>query len=259
VANLQLFARCEGSGPPLVILHGLFGSSRNWASQSRRLAARWQVAALDLRNHGESPWSAEMSYTAMAGDVVSYLDAAGLAEAVVLGHSMGGKAAMAAALSTPARLRALVVVDMAPVRYASGLEQYVEAMRAVDLRGATRRAEVDRALSEAVPDRDLRGFLLQNLVSEDRQFRWRLNLEALGRNMSEIMDFPEDLLARRYDGPACFIYGAASPYVGIERQAAIRRLFPAADFVPIAGAGHWVHAEAPEAFMTALEGFLDRL
>jgi pimeloyl-ACP methyl ester carboxylesterase len=259
VTQLQLFARCEGSGPPLVILHGLFGSSRNWASQSRRLAATWQVCALDLRNHGDSPWAEDMSYPAMADDILAYLDRAGFSQAVILGHSMGGKAAMAAALTAPERVRALVVVDMAPVRYASGMERYVDAMQAVELRGVTRRADVDRAMSEAVPERALRAFLLQNLVAEKPIFRWRLNLDVLGRSMAEIVDFPKDFPAKRYDGPAAFIYGEASPYVGPDRAPEIERLFPAADLLSVAGAGHWVHAEAPEAFMVALESFLDRL
>lgn len=259
MTQVQLFARCEGSGPPLVILHGLFGSSRNWASQSRQLAADWQVAALDVRNHGDSPWSEDMSYRAMAGDVLAYLDRAGLSDAVMLGHSMGGKAAMATALLAPERVCALVVVDMAPVRYVSGLERYVAAMQAVDLNGMTRRAEVDRAMSAAVPDRNLRSFLLQNLVSEQQNFHWRLNLDVLGRSLSQIMDFPEDLAALRYDGPACFISGAASPYVGEAQLPAIRRLFPQATFDAIAGAGHWVHAEAPDVFMQSLKGFLNRL
>lgn len=259
VSQLQLFARREGKGPPLVILHGLFGSSRNWSSQSRLLAASWQVSALDVRNHGESPWSEDMSYPAMAGDVLAYLDAAGLTDAVVLGHSMGGKAAMATALLAPSRVRALVVVDMAPVRYASGMERYVDAMQAVDLTGLTRRTEVDRALSDTVPDRNLRAFLLQNLLVEGQRLRWRLNLDVLGRRMAQIMDFPEELAGRRYDGPSCFISGAASPYVGDNQHAAIRRFFPQAAFDAIPGAGHWVHAEAPEAFMQSLTAFLNRL
>jgi pimeloyl-ACP methyl ester carboxylesterase len=260
-----LFARREGSGPPLIILHGLFGSSRNWAAQARQLGERWRVSALDLRNHGNSPWRDNMSYPAMAGDVLHHLDTAGYPEVVLVGHSMGGKAAMALSLMAPERVSALVVVDMAPVAYtsrldayASGLDAYVEAMQAVDLSGITRRGEVDRALSEAVPDPNLRGFLLQNLVAEDGRFHWRLNLAVLGQEMASIMGFPEDLAAASYQGPVCFISGEQSPFVQPGHRALIASMFPKAEFAPIAGAGHWVHAEAPDAFMQSLTGFLDR-
>ena len=253
-----LFARSEGSGPPLIILHGLFGSSLNWAAQARQLGERWSVSALDLRNHGNSPWRDGMDYQAMAGDVLRYLDTAGYPEVVLVGHSMGGKAAMALSLMAPERVSALVVVDMAPVAYASGLDVYVEAMQAVDLSGITRRGEVDRALSEAVPDPNLRGFLLQNLVAENGRFHWRLNLAVLGQEMASIMGFPEELTTASYAGPVCFISGEQSPYVQPGHRALIASMFPKAEFAPLAGAGHWVHAEAPEAFMQSLTGFLNR-
>ena len=253
-----LFARSEGSGPPLIILHGLFGSSRNWAAQARQLGERWSVSALDLRNHGNSPWRDGMDYQAMAGDVLRYLDTAGYPEVVLVGHSMGGKAAMALSLMAPERVSALVVVDMAPVAYASGLDVYVEAMQAVDLSGITRRGEVDRALSEAVPDPNLRGFLLQNLVAENGRFHWRHNHAVLGQEMASIMGFPEELTTASYAGPVCFISGEQSPYVQPGHRALIASMFPKAEFAPLAGAGHWVHAEAPEAFMQSLTGFLNR-
>jgi pimeloyl-ACP methyl ester carboxylesterase len=199
-----------------------------------------------------------MSYPAMAGDVLHHLDTAGYPEVVLVGHSMGGKAAMALSLMAPERVSALVVVDIAPVVYAAGLDDYVEVMQAVDLSGITRRGEVDLALSEAVPDPNLRGFLLQNLVAEDGRFHWRLNLAVLGQEMASIMGFPEDLAAASYQGPVCFISGEQSPFVQPGHRALIASMFPEAEFAPIAGAGHWVHAEAPDAFMQSLTGFLDR-
>ncbi len=258
LSALALEAERSGQGAPVILLHGLFGSASNWRTVTKALAGRYSVHALDLRNHGASPWSDEMSYQAMAEDLRAYLAAQALGPVVLVGHSMGGKAAMALSLMAPDRVSALVVVDMAPVAYASGLDAYVEAMQAVDLSGITRRGEVDRALSEAVPDPNLRGFLLQNLVAENGRFHWRLNLAVLGQEMASIMGFPEALTTASYQGPVCFISGEQSPFVQPGHRALIASMFPKAEFASIAGAGHWVHAEAPDAFMQSLTGFLDR-
>ncbi len=245
-----------GDGPPLVILHGLFGSARNWRAIARGLAGRRRVWSLDLRNHGDSPWDPDMSYESMAGDIRAFMEAQGIAGAAVLGHSMGGKAAMALALAHPDLLGALVVVDVAPVTRPPELRAYARAMAALDLSLVSRRAEADRLLAGAIGDRRIRGFLLQNLVMRDGAPAWRLNLAAIDRQMEAIGGFPEHLLANHYDGPTHFITGAESGYVKPEHRALILRLFPATTLSVIAGAGHWVHAEKPESFQRAVERFL---
>jgi pimeloyl-ACP methyl ester carboxylesterase len=245
-----------GEGPPLLILHGLFGSGRNWTAIARALAERWRVLAVDLRNHGASPWDAVMDYRTMAGDVLQLIETEGLDPPVVLGHSMGGKTAMAAALSAPGSVRALIVADIAPVAYARSHEAYVDVMRGIDLATITRRAEADAALRGAVPEEGVRGFLLQNLLFEDGKARWRLNLDAIADNMGALVDFPWSPGAVHYGGPTLFVAGAASPYVAPSHHDAIRGFFPMADIEVIAGAGHWVHAEKSAEFLKVVDEFL---
>ena len=247
-----------GDGPPLVILHGLFGSARNWCGIAAGLAGRYRVFTLDLRNHGDSPWDPEMSYEAMADDVRAFLAAQDIAGAAVLGHSMGGKAAMTLALAHPDAVGALIVADVAPVSRPPSLRAYVRAMAAIDLAQVSRRAEADRILAKAIEDRRIRAFLLQNLVMREGRAAWRLNLEVIDREMEVIGGFPEPLLERHFDGPTHFIIGARSDYVEPGHRALILRLFPNTTLSVIGGAGHWVHAEKPESFLRAVERFLDK-
>lgn len=245
------------NAPPLVIAHGLFGAARNWGSLARRLAKRRPVIAVDLRNHGESPWRAAMGYEAMAADLVGVIRHEARGRADVLGHSMGGKVAMALALSAPDALRRMVAADIAPVPYDHAHGDYIAAMRAVDLTRLTRRSDAEPMLAPHIPDPQLRAFLLQNIVLERGQARWRLNLEALERNMDDLLGFPDDLPAERWDGPALFLRGGASDYVRDAYGEAIRARFPAAMIETIAEVGHWLHAEKPDAFLEAVERFLD--
>jgi pimeloyl-ACP methyl ester carboxylesterase len=240
--------------PPLLIVHGLFGSARNWGVIAKRLSARREVVAVDLRNHGDSPRSPDNSYEALAADLAETIDRIG-GRADVLGHSMGGKAAMVLALTEPARLRRLIVADIAPVAYGHSQLRYVEAMRAVDLDGVARRSDADARLAPAVPEPALRAFLLQSLAVGPEGAAWKLNLDALGAEMPRIMRFPE--IAGRFEGPTLFLTGAASDYVRPEHRAAILARFPAAVFEAMPGAGHWLHAEAPRPFGDAVEAFLD--
>jgi len=248
-----------GEGPPLIILHGLFGSGRNWAAIAKKLAANWRVLAVDLRNHGESPWDAEMNYALMAGDVLALIEAEKLERPVLLGHSMGGKTAMMAALTDPDAIGAMIVADIAPVSYGHSHEPYVEALRAIDLSRVKRRGDADEALRVAVPEAGLRGFLLHNLVFEDDGPRWRLNLDAIGRNMDALTDFPDPPAGLVYPGPAMFVVGAKSDYVQPAHHATIRRLFPEASIILIADAGHWLHAEKPAEFFDLVSRFLTGL
>ncbi len=253
---IELAANESGSGPPVAILHGLFGSGRNWRSVARHLAARHRVLTLDLRNHGASPWADGMSYDEMVEDLQASFRARGIEHASLLGHSMGGKVAMRMALLHPGEVDRLVIVDIAPAANPPNLLAYIHAMRAIDLRGVKRRAEVDAALAGAVPDPAERAFLLQNLVIDEEAARWRLNLEAIERGFPQIVGFPDLPAGTAYRGPALFVAGARSNYIQPEHEPAIRRLFPAARIMRIEGAGHWVHAEQPQAFLQTVGPFL---
>lgn len=246
----------ETGAPPLAILHGLFGSGRNWASIAQRLAAHRRVIAFDLRNHGASAWAGGMQYGEMAEDVLAMLQERGWRRAALLGHSMGGKAAMLAALRDPDMVERLVVVDIAPVAYPPRHLGYVRAMRALDLSAIKRRGEADRLLAAAIPDLAERGFLLQNLVFEDGHAHWRLNLEAMEREMSVLVGFPALPDNAVYSGPTLFVGGARSDYLLAEHEPAIRRRFPNARIERIEDAGHWVHVEQPAAFLRIVEPFL---
>jgi esterase len=253
---VDLVAIEHGSGPPLVVLHGLFGSGRNWSSPAQRLAAAHHVFALDARNHGASPWADSMTYADMTEDVRAFQAARGLGRAAVMGHSMGGKTAMLLALNHAAAVERLVVVDVAPVAYPPALAAYVRAMRAADLAGVSRRAEVDAQLAGAIASPAERAFLLQNLVLEGGRARWRLNLPVLERFMPEISGFPELAAGVSFAGPALFIAGERSSYVRPEHRPAIERLFPNARIVQVPEAGHWLHAERPDEFLALVTPFL---
>jgi esterase len=245
-----------GAGPAVAILHGLFGSGRNWTTIGRHLAAKHRVLLIDLRNHGASPWAEGMSYPEMAADLRAALAARGISRAALIGHSMGGKVAMAAALAWPPEVERLVVVDIAPVVYPPSLLGHLRAMQELDLAQVRRRSEADRRLATAIPDAAERAFLLQNLVFEAEQAHWRINLTAIAHAMPLISGFPALPPGRTYDGPALFVAGGRSPYLRTEHEPAITALFPAAHLVRIAAAGHWVHAEAPTAFLAQVEPFL---
>ena len=254
---LDLAAAEFGAGPPVVILHGLFGSGLNWRTIGQRLAERHRVFALDLRNHGSSPWADSMRYAEMADDVRAFIARRGLGAAALIGHSMGGKVAMTLALAAPETVERLVVVDIAPVVNPPTLLGYVRAMRAVDPSGFRRRGEADPLLAEAVRNPAERAFLLQNLAPvPGGGFRWRLNLAAIERSMTEIVGWTEPAPGAAYAGPTLFVAGARSDYIRDADRPAIARLFPNARIATVPEAGHWVHAERPEAFLAIVEPFL---
>lgn len=242
--------------PVLAILHGLFGSARNWDSLARRLAAHRRVIAFDLRNHGASDWAGSMDYNEMAEDVRAALQERGHRQYALLGHSMGGKAAMVAALRHPGEVERLVVVDIAPIGYPPRHLGYVQAMQSLDLATIGRRSEADARLAAAVPDAAERGFLLQNLLFDDGRPRWRLNLAAIEREMPALVGFPTMERGAAYTGPALFVAGGRSDYLGPGSEPAIRRLFSEAQVRRIENAGHWLHAEQPGQFLDIIEPFL---
>ncbi|MGI3168623.1 alpha/beta fold hydrolase [Pseudooceanicola sp. C21-150M6] len=236
--------------PPLIIAHGLFGSGRNWGVIAKRLSGTRKVIAVDMRNHGESPRFDTNSYTDMAGDLAEVIAATGPAH--LLGHSMGGKAAMAAALLHPAGIESLIVADIAPVGYAHSQSDKIDAMEAVDLGTISRRSEAAEALAGQGIDPALQSFFTQSLDIQNR--RWRFNLPVLRDEMDKIIGFPD--LAGQFARPALFLAGADSDYVTREARPKIQDLFPAARFAKIPGAGHWLHADKPREFVAAVDAFL---
>jgi esterase len=254
--TLQLASDSFGeAGLPIVVLHGLLGSARNWTGIAKQLGESHRVLALDLRNHGRSPWAEAMSFDDMAGDVATFIERSGIAPVVLLGHSLGGKVAMRLALTRGDLVARLVVVDVAPVLYRHSLAEYIEAMRAVDLGRVTRRTEVDDQLGRTIPDTMMRAFLLQNLVRTPEGYAWRAHLDAIAQSLPELMDFPASA-GLAYPGPTLFIAGGRSTYVRADHRPLIRRLFPLVEYAIIAGAGHQVHADRPDEFLAALRPFL---
>ncbi len=244
----------HGTGSPVVILHGLYGSARNWNSISKRLAAGYRVIALDLRNHGRSPWADSMDYIEMAGDVAEFILRHGLEGAAILGHSLGGKVAMTLALRHGDMVGSLIVADIAPVSYDHDLEACLEALEGVSLEGVERRAEVEAGLAAAIPDPSIRAFLLQNLVRDGEGWGWRVNLTAVRASLDEIIGFPE--VEGAYENPTLFVAGELSNYIREENMEIIGSLFPNVRTVTIPDAGHWVHADRPGPFVETVQEFL---
>ncbi len=242
-----------GSGPPVILLHGLFGAGRNFGAVQRTLSPRFRVIALDMRNHGDSPHGADMRYPTLAEDVRETLGALGVEQAAVIGHSMGGKAAMALALLHPEVVARLMVSDIAPVAYQHANAERVAAMRAIRLAPALTRREADAALAGVESRPDVRAFLLQNLRFGETP-RWRVGLAEIAAAVPDLEGWVD--LPGRYDGPTVFVTGADSDYVLPEHRVTIRALFPNARFVAVKNAGHWVHADNPAGFLSVVEGFL---
>ncbi|XP_015596542.1 protein ABHD11 [Cephus cinctus] len=253
--------------PPILIMHGLFGSKNNWNSLAKAIHQKTncKVIAIDGRNHGDSPHSPEVSYAAMAEDVVHLLKDLEIPKAVLVGHSMGGGTMMYTALNNPELVEKLVVVDFSPVGTSPSLlsmTKIFQAMKSVSLDGnvslSKARKMIDEQLSSSIRSLPLRQFLLTNLVeAETGKYKWRINLPALEKNFAkQIAVFPK-VNGKRFDGSTLFLGGADSDYIRIEDHAAIGKLFPNAKFHYIAGAGHWVHADKPTEFLDILTSFID--
>ncbi len=262
---MKLFAQIsERSTDPdrpsadLIILHGLLGASGNWRTLSRNVFSRhFRTIAVDLRNHGRSPHSDEMTYAAMADDVVKLMDRMEIERAHILGHSMGGKVAMTLALENESRVDRLVVADIAPKAYAPDHAGILKALGAVDPSAFTDRADIDKALAAHIPSAAVRQFLMKNLDRDGDSYRWKMNLPAI----TAAYDHIRGALSSPGDGapcmrPALFIAGGASGYVDASDMPRIKTQFPEARLETLPGVGHWVHAEAPDAFSKAVLSFL---
>lgn len=252
---MQLHCKESGAGPAVILLHGLFGSSDNWHTVATRLSEKFHVFALDHRNHGQSPHSPEMDYPIMAADVDRFCASQGLADARVLGHSMGGKTAMQLALNFPHRVGKLVVADMAPRAYAPAHDKIFAALLALDPPQFQHRAQIEDALAPDIPNPVLRRFLLKNLGRDaSGRLFWKINLPGLARNYWRLREpvggpapFPK---------PALFIRGGRSQYLLPEDEPLLREWFPDAEIKTIPDAGHWVHADQPAEFLRLLLEFL---
>lgn len=252
---MQLHFQQLGHGPPLVLLHGLFGSADNWLGVAPKLAERFHVLIPDLRNHGHSPHHPEMDYPLMAADVERFFVARNIARASVIGHSLGGKVAMQFALDFPARVQKLVVVDMAPRAYAPAHETILAALLALDLARFQSRPHIEAALAPEIPSLTLRRFLLKNLGRDDAgRFVWKLNVRGVAENYSRLGAAlsPPGPFAQ----PALFLRGGQSDYLTAADEVEIRRRFPAAQIKTIPAANHWVHADAPQEFLRLVLDFI---
>ena len=255
--SLSLFHRdLGGSGqPPLILLHGLLGSSRNWQTAGADLAARYHVLALDLRNHGRSPHADDMSYEAMMADVIAWMDERKIALATVMGHSMGGKVTMLLACRQPARVKQLIVVDIAPKDYLSAAHRgELAAMNELDLTGLQSRAEAELRFEARVPDWGMRKFLTTNLERDPEGgdgWRWVINLPGLTAALIELEKSP---LTERdgFAGPTHFICGGRSRYFEPGDWKKIADHFPAAKLTVIEESGHNPHMETRETFVRAV-------
>ncbi len=243
----------SGEGPPLVLLHGLFGQAANFGAVARRLAAAHRVIALDLRNHGQSPHADGMGYPAMASDVLETLRDRRALPCALVGHSMGGKVAMTAALAAPAAVERLLVADIAPVAYPPAFRAYAAAMLALPLSPELTRPQADHSLAPVIPNAGIRAFLLQNLQFGARP-AWRIGMAEIAAGLPDIEGW-RDPDTPPYAAPALFVAGAQSDYIRPEHRPLIRALFPSARFATLKDAGHWLHADNPDGFVAIVTAF----
>tara|TARA_B100000676_G_C17903997_1_gene746213 strand:- start:124 stop:915 length:792 start_codon:yes stop_codon:yes gene_type:complete len=243
------------SSKTILLLHGLFGSSSNWLTVGARLADRYRVIIPDIRNHGNSPQSSQMSYEEMCEDIIELVDKLEISKFILLGHSMGGKIAMQIALTCPERIDGLGVVDMAPVKYAHHFDRIFRGFNSVDLKQLKNRDEADHQMSKNIPESDIRQFLLKNLIKTHSGWKWRLNLKSLDDNQNLITGFSPPKM--KYKGPSWFLHGTKSDYLLPEHEPLIFKYFPRAQICPIKGASHWVHSEKPDLFWNCMERFLN--
>lgn len=252
---MQLFRQTYGEGPPLLIIHGLFGASGNWVTLARNVyAEHFRTITLDLRNHGRSPHDDDFSYTAMSADVLELMKDEDIDKAHILGHSMGGKLSMHLALEHPEVVDRLIVADIGPQDYPARHGAIFDAMERLHPERYRSRRAIDEVLATAIPSASVRQFLMKNLEREGEAYRWTLNLPAIRRAYSEIIGPIESW--DTFDGEVLFVRGAESDYLVEGDLPRIRALFPFADMVSIEHAGHWLHAEQPEAFARITLDFL---
>ena len=240
----------DEKSPPVMIVHGLYGSGRNWGVIAKRLSDKFFVITVDLRNHGDSPWLDTHNYHVMTDDLVEVINSLNI-KPNIIGHSMGGKAAMVLALKRPNLVRNLIIADIAPVKYEHDQSQFIEAMQKVDLSKVEKRSDATLALSKFVEDKSLQNFFTQSLDIKAK--RWKLNLKVLRSEMSEILSFPK--IESEFSGHSLFLKGENSDYIKSEHRKLIKSLFTKARFATFKEVGHWLHAEKPREFESAARLF----
>ena len=269
---MKLFFQKMGEGPVLIILHGLYGLSDNWLSFARKFSENFTVYLVDQRNHGRSPHSPDHSYALMSADLVELMNSEHIEKAYLMGHSMGGKTAMHFAAMWPDKLLGLIVVDIAPAGYATTTEyspqaithlNIVNTLQSIDLKQFTSRTEISDELAKTIPNTAIRQFLMKNIHREhDGSFRWKLNVDAISKSLPAMMGpvgldkILPDRSIREF--PILFIRGGRSNYLLPEHYPEIKKYFPGAEIETIPGAGHWVHADQPEKFLTIVLQFLNQ-
>jgi pimeloyl-ACP methyl ester carboxylesterase len=251
---MELFYREVGEGPPMVILHGLFGSSDNWFTQAKMFGEHYHVYLVDQRNHGQSPHSDEHDYTLLAEDLKKFLKDRKIENPIIIGHSMGGKTAMNFALGYPELLSALVVVDIAPKSYPVRHDTIIDGLRALDLTQINSRKEADEALAEHIAEFEVRQFLLKNLQrKQGGGFDWKINLKVLDENIEKMGEGLQ--YSGSFDKPTLFIRGQKSNYILEEDYDRIHEIFENATIVSL-DASHWVQAEKPQEFVDTVLAFI---
>ncbi|MEE9345772.1 MAG: alpha/beta fold hydrolase [Methylococcales bacterium] len=255
--TVELNAKILGHSnyPPLIIMHGLFGSLRGWSQLADKFAEHYQVYVVDLRNHGESPHALRMDYPVMAADLSALMTVHKIQNATILGHSLGGKVAMWLALTQPNCIRQLIVVDIAPVQYSHQFNEIFTGIKSIPLQDIVSRNQADSYLAKHIGELSIRQFLLQNLVNRDRQYRWRIPFNAIEQAIPDIMDFPATNHVQPYVQPALFIAGGQSDYLLPKHHKTINSLFPNHTIKTIENSGHWVHAEQPQQVFDVVHQF----
>ncbi|MEX2512106.1 MAG: alpha/beta fold hydrolase [Cyclobacteriaceae bacterium] len=251
---MKLNFKKMGQGSPLIILHGLFGSSDNWMSVAKDLEKDYSIYLIDLRNHGDSGHSDEWNYQVMAEDLQEFMADQKLESAFILGHSMGGKTAMFFAVDFPEKVDKLIVVDIAPRPYPVHHQKILEGLNAIDLENVKSRKDAEDQLLPFIPEKGIRQFLLKNLTRKEGKFAWKINLPVISRKIENVGEAMKK--DKTFEKPVLFMGGAHSKYIQDKDKEDIDRIFPNSHLVYIKDAGHWLHAEQPDAVVQTIKAFL---
>ena len=253
---MELHFREIGEGYPLLILHGLFGSSDNWITIAKQLASNYRVFIIDQRNHGQSPHSETWNYTVMAQDIEDFCIHHQLSDIYIAGHSMGGKTVMKLAELFPRRIKKMMVIDIAPRYYPVHHHQILEALKSINFNEINTRKQAEEVLQNSIEDIGTRQFLLKNIywIAENK-LAWRFNLEVIASNIEIVGEATPADVSAICEIPVCFVKGENSDYINETDEQLILNQYPNSEIITIANAGHWVHAENPMATLKAMTDF----
>lgn len=254
ILHSKIFGQ-EKEGTPLLVLHGLFGMLDNWGTFGKEMAEFFPVHLLDLRNHGKSFHSDEMSHDAMANDILNYMEAHNILIANILGHSLGGKASMQFALTYPDKVEKLIVADIAPKAYPPHHQGIIKALQSVDFDVVKSRQDAEAILAQYIPEKSVIQFLAKNLYwTDDKKLAWRFNLITLAEKYTDYV--AKGIKYGIFEGKTLFLAGEKSNYILPQDAFQIKQQFPNSEIVTIPNAGHWVQAENPAHFITAVKNFI---